>query len=129
VGLPTNEDDNNSSRVFIDVFNDARLLSYSDCAGIVLQYGVALHPSMLTPLTNEQVWQRMAANLIHCHSNHLSLFTFTGDAIFEELLPLFILPEYGPVPVRGVIPLDGGYVWIENFNELVSRVGVLCHHD
>jgi hypothetical protein len=47
------------------------------------------------------------------------LFTYTGDAIFEELLPLFKLPEYSPGPV----------VRIENFNELVSRVGVLCHHD
>lgn len=109
-----NEDDNNSSRVFIDVFNNARLLSYSDCVGIVLQqYGILFHPSMITPLTNEQVWQRMVANLLHCHSNCLSMFT--DDSLFQEFLPLFNLPEYS------------GKVGIKNFQELVSRVGILCH--
>jgi regulator of sirC expression with transglutaminase-like and TPR domain len=113
VGLPTNEDDNNSPRVFIDVFNDARLLSISDCADLVLQYGVVLHPSMLTPLTNEQVWQRMVANLIHCHSSRLSMFT--ND--MEGILRLFQMPEYG------------GNMRIENFNELVSSGSILSYHD
>ena len=113
VGLPVNDNDNNSPRVFIDVFNDAQNLSISDCTELVSQYGVTFHPSMLTPLTNEQVWQRMVANLIHCHSSRLSMFT--ND--MEGILRLFQMPEYG------------GNMRIENFNELVSRGSILSYHD
>jgi hypothetical protein len=68
---------------------------------------------MLTPLTNEQVWQRMVANLIHCHSSRLSMFT--ND--MEGILRLFQMPEYG------------GNMRIENFNELVSSGSILSYHD
>ena len=114
VGLPVIDNDN-SPRVFIDVFNDAQHLSISDCAELVSQYGVTFHHSMLTPLTNEQVWQRMVANLIHCHSSRLSMFN--SDPAFEDTLCLFQMPEYG------------GNVRIENFNELVSRESILSYHD
>jgi hypothetical protein len=57
-----------SSRVFVDPFTGGRILSYEDCAEIVSGYNIAFHPSMVTPLSNEKVWERMVGNLIRSHS-------------------------------------------------------------
>ncbi len=72
-----------SSRVFVDPFNGGRILSYSDCAEIVSGYNISFHPSMVTPLSNEKVWERMVGNLIQSHSMQTSEHDNDGGLIFS----------------------------------------------
>ena len=67
VGVPFNGIDNRA-RVFVDVFNGASVLTYTDCQNIVARYNMTFSDNMLRPISNADVWQRILRNLIHSHS-------------------------------------------------------------
>ncbi|KAL7534342.1 hypothetical protein ACHAWF_011296 [Thalassiosira exigua] len=68
VGVPSDEADDEASRIFVDPFHHGRLLTLSHCRDIVAGYNVAFRDDMTRPLSNEEVWQRMLRNLHHSHS-------------------------------------------------------------
>jgi len=68
VGVPYKEGDPVHSRVFVDPFDNGKILSYTDCQEIVSRYNMTFNEEMVRPISNEQVWQRMIRNLIHSHS-------------------------------------------------------------
>lgn len=105
VGVPFDRI-HSSSRVFIDPFNGGRILSYVDCSEIVTRFNISFHPDMVTPISNEKVWQRMVGNLIHSHSMQ-ETEDDNDDGFFFSLR--FLLSEYALV--------------ITNFQELVSAPG------
>lgn len=67
VGVPFNGIDNRA-RVFVDVFNGASVLTYTDCQNIVARYNMTFNDNMLRPISNADVWQRILRNLVHSHS-------------------------------------------------------------
>eukprot|EP00571_Detonula_confervacea_P013629 CAMPEP_0172310856 /NCGR_PEP_ID=MMETSP1058-20130122/12772_1 /TAXON_ID=83371 /ORGANISM="Detonula confervacea, Strain CCMP 353" /LENGTH=462 /DNA_ID=CAMNT_0013023823 /DNA_START=168 /DNA_END=1553 /DNA_ORIENTATION=- len=67
VGVPANGVDN-SSRVFVDPFHEGRILSYADCQNIVARYNMTFNEDMVKGIPDKKVWERMARNLISCHS-------------------------------------------------------------
>ena len=68
VGVPYEEGDPVDSRLFVDPFDNGKILSYADCQEIVSRYNMTFNEEMIRPISNEQVWQRMLRNLIHSHS-------------------------------------------------------------
>ena len=64
VGVPFNEGDPPSSRVFVDPFHNGNVLSYSDCQDIVARYNMTFREEMVQPIPNDHVWQRMIRNLV-----------------------------------------------------------------
>ena len=68
VGVPYEEGDQVDSRVFVDPFDNGKILIYADCQEIVSRYNMTFNEEMVRPISNEQVWQRMVRNLIHSHS-------------------------------------------------------------
>ena len=63
MGVPFNEGDPPSSRVFVDPFHNGNVLSYSDCQDIVARYNMTFREEMVQPIPNDHVWQRMIRNL------------------------------------------------------------------
>jgi len=68
VGVPYEEGDSVDSRLFVDPFDNGKILSYTDCQEIVSRYNMTFNEEMVRPISNDQVWQRMVRNLIHSHS-------------------------------------------------------------
>ena len=54
--------------MFVDPFDNGKILSYADCQEIVSRYNMTFSEEMVMPISNDQVWQRMVRNLIHSHS-------------------------------------------------------------
>lgn len=99
VGVPANGP-YNTSRKFVDPFHQGRILSYADCRNIVARYNMTFNYDMIRPISNDQVWQRMVRNLIHCHSMQ-ALNDDNDDDDSEAThewkisIPLrFLLPDY-----------------------------------
>ncbi len=94
-----------SARVFVDPFNGGRILSYADCAEIVTGYNIAFHPRMVTPLSNEKVWERTVANLIQSHSMR------TSELDNDDGLPFYYVLRF---------LLSDNVFLVKNFTELVK---------
>jgi len=83
IGLHENED----NPIFIDVFNQCKLLSIHDCQDICNSLNISWSTTFLAPLPARNVFQRMLNNLANCHVREVrQAHLFLGELYFQQQL-------------------------------------------